>query len=63
MHGTDITARELDQRVGDDGQLTVVEDPGRDLVRPLPLRRILVAELVVGLDVVGVLLLSDFAWE
>ena len=47
VHGCDLRARELDSRVGHDRQLPVREDPARDVVRPLPLRRILARELVV----------------
>ena len=47
VHGRDVHARELDRHPGYHPQLPVREDPARDLVRPLPLMRILAAELVV----------------
>ena len=47
VHRRDVSPRELDRRARDDPQLAGREDPGRDLVGPLPVHRILVGELVV----------------
>ena len=47
VHAGDVRAGELNLRVRNDRQLPVCEDPARDVVRPLPLRRILAGELVV----------------
>ena len=47
VHRHDVPAHELDRGVGHDRQLPVGKDPARDVVRPLPVRDVLVRELVV----------------
>ena len=47
VHRGDVRAGELDACVEDDLQLSMREHPAGEVVRPLPLRRVLTGELVV----------------
>ena len=53
VDGLDRVARELDRCVGDDAEVAMGEHPARDLVRPPPVARVLVGELVVEDPLVG----------
>src|SRR5262249_24262782 len=47
MHRNDVAAHETYVRGGKDSQIAVREDPAGNVVRPLPVGRILVRELVI----------------